>query len=334
MKLLFLFTGGTIGSTTRGGTISTDSKAPYLLLDTYRSIHGLDFEYDVFEPYTALSENNTGATLRLLIDCVGQYINAGYDGIIVTHGTDTLQYSAAALSYAFADTGIPICLVSSNYPIENERSNAIPNLRGAIRFVSEVGTPGVWVPYQNKNDVLRIHRGTRLQASLAFSDRVESVFDSYYGSFTEGNPFEQTEGYRELPDAIPAFGVLPVPELCREVMILEPYPGKPYPPIAESVKYILHTSYHSGTINTEAAETVRFFDEVRGRGISAFLLGASGGAAYESTKLFAKLSLTPLCNIAPIAAFVKLWFFSIQSPDGRVTADDLLSPLAGDILAF
>ena len=190
----------------------------------------------------------------------------------------------------------------------------------------------MWVPYQNLGEELRIHRGTRLQASTAFSDRVESIYDSFYGSFCEGEPFRLSSRYRELPNALPAFGALPLPESCREIMILEPYPGKVYPPIAEPVRYILHASYHSGTINTEAEETSRFFDEVKRRGIHSFLLGATDGAAYESTKMFTELNLAPLCRIAPIAAFIKLWFFAVSSPDRHVTPEQLLSPLAGDIV--
>ena len=332
MKLLFIFTGGTIGSTAHRGTISTDTKKPYLLLETYKSIYGLDFEYDVAEPYTALSENNTGDTLRLLMKSVEEALRTGYDGIVVTHGTDTLQYSAAVLSYAFADCRIPICLVSSNYPIEKKKANGIPNLRGAIRFITEVGTPGVWVTYRNRNENLRVHRGTRLQASTTFSDRVESVFDSYYGEFCDEEPFAYNQKYAESPDALPPFGALQLPESCREILVVEPYPGKVYPPIAEDVRYILHAAYHSGTINTESGETKRFFTEVQRRGLSAFLLGATGGAAYDSTKLFSELSLSPLYNIAPIAAFVKLWFFTVAFPDRCVSAKDMLSPLAGDII--
>lgn len=332
MKILFLFTGGTIGSTAHGDTITTDSKKPYLLLEAYRKMYGLAVDYDTAEPYTALSENNTGATLCRLCESVGSYLDGRYDGIIITHGTDTLQYSAAALSYAFADINIPVCLVSSNLPIEEKEANGIPNLRGAIRFITEVGTPGIWVPYKNRGEELRIHRGTRLLASTAFSDRVESIYDSYYGTFREGEPFRKHRSYRELPDAIPAFGALPIPPYCREIVILEPYPGKMYPPIADTVKYVLHASYHSGTINTEAEATADFFATVKERGIRAFLTGVATGATYESTKLFARLGIIPLYNISPIAAFVKLWYWEILHPDMPVTAEFLLSSLAGDVV--
>lgn len=332
MKILFLFTGGTIGSTAKGDTITTDKRKPYLLLEAYSKAYGLSVEYDTAEPYTALSENNTGATLRRLCESVGGYLNSGYDGIVITHGTDTLQYSAAALSYAFADTKIPICLVSSNLPIEKKGANGLPNLRAAIRFITEVGTPGVWVPYKNRGEDLRIHRGSRLLASTAFSDRVLSIYDSYYGSFREGAPFRKSRRYHELPDAIPAFGAMQIPPYCREVLILEPYPGKTYPPIADSVKYVLHASYHSGTINTEAEATAEFFGSLKERGIRAFLTGVAPGASYESTKPFAELGIVPLYNISPIAAFIKLWYFEILHPDTPITAELLLSPLSGDIV--
>ena len=332
MKILFLFTGGTIGSTASGDTIATDKRKPYLLLEAYRKAYGLTVEYETAEPYTALSENNTGATLRLLCESVEKHLSGGYDGIIITHGTDTLQYSAAALSYAFADIKIPICLVSSNLPIEEKGANGIPNLRGAIRFITEVGTPGIWVPYKNRGEDLRIHRGTRLLASTAFSDRVESIYDSYYGSFREGEPFRKSRRYRELSDAIPAFGALQIPPYCRESVILEPYPGKTHPPIADSVKYVLHATYHSGTINTEAEATAEFFGALKERGIHAFLTGVATGAAYESTKLFSQLGIIPLYNISPIAAFVKLWYWEILHPDMPATAEFLLSSLSGDII--
>ena len=332
MKILFLFTGGTIGSTVSGDTIATDSKKPYLLLEAYRKAYGLTVEYDTAEPYTALSENNTGATLRRLCESVGEYLDSGYDGIIITHGTDTLQYSAAALSYAFADIKIPVCLVSSNMPIEKKGANGIPNLRGAIRFITEVGTPGIWVSYKNRGEDLRIHRGTRLLASTAFSDRVESIYDSYYGTFREGEPFRKSRRYRELPDAIPAFGALAIPTYCRVILLLEPYPGKTYPPIASTVKYVLHASYHSGTINTESEATAEFFGALKERNIRAFLTGVATGAAYESTKLFSQLGIIPLYNISPIAAFVKLWYWDIMYPDTPVTAEFLLSSLSGDIV--
>ena len=330
MKILFVFTGGTIGSVANDGIINTDGNRPRVLLAAYERAYGISFAYDCVEPYTALSENNTGDTLRALCACVAAHKDVGYDGIVVTHGTDTLQYSAAAQAYAFADISIPLCLVSANYPVGDARSNAIPNLHGALRFISEVGKAGVWVSYQNAGEPTRIHRGTRLLESIAFTDYVESVFSSRYGTFWGNKPFEVNPDYRERADALPALGVSAFAEDAPQILRVQPYPGMVYPEIGERVRYILHASFHSGTVNTVSSEAKRFFAKARARKIPVFLTGATRGDVYASTQTFSALGITPLYHIASVAAYVKLWMLSAQRQ--AVTAEMLHSSLAGDII--
>lgn len=330
MRILFVFTGGTIGSVANDGIINTDGNRPRVLLEEYERAYGISFAYECVEPYTALSENNTGDTLRALCACVAAHKGKGYDGIVVTHGTDTLQYSAAALAYAFADISIPLCLVSANYPVGDARSNAIPNLHGALRFISEVGKAGVWVPYQNAGEPICIHRGTRLLESIAFTDRVESVFSTHYGTFFENKPFERNPVYRERADAQQALDAGALGENAPQILRVQPYTGMVYPEIGKEVRYILHAGFHSGTVNTVSSEATRFFAEARKRGIPVYLTGASRGDAYASTRAFAVLGITPLYAIAPVAAFVKLWMLSAKQES--VTAEMLQASLAGDVI--
>lgn len=330
MKVLFVFTGGTIGSVANDGIINTDGNRPRVLLAEYERAYGLGFFYDTVEPYVALSENNTGDTLRALCACVAAHKDRGYDGIVVTHGTDTLQYTAAVLAYAFADISVPLCLVSANYPVGDARSNAIPNLRGALRFIAEVGKAGVWVPYQNAGEPTHIHRGTRLLEGIAFTDRVESAFSTHCGTFLENKPFEVNPDYRERADALPALGVPVFAEDVPQILRIQPYPGMVYPEIGKEVRYILHASFHSGTVNTVSSEAQRFFAEAKARGIPVLLTGVTRGDAYASTDAFATLGITPLYHIAPVAAYVKLWMLSAQGKS--VTAEMLHSSLAGDII--
>ena len=333
MKILFVFTGGTIGSTVQGDFIGTDHKKPYLLLESYRNAYGIDFAFDTVAPYTNLSENNTGKNLSLLMESVAAAA-VGYDGIVVTHGTDTLQYSAAALSYALADIQIPVLLVSSNKPIEDPTANGLANLRAAIRFIAEVKTPGVFVPYSNVGEVVTVHRGTRLCESLPFTDAVYSIYDSYYGTFAgEEQPFFKNPNYRELANEGDALGVQCLQGECEEILRVAPYPGNPYRPFPSGVRYILHTSYHSGTVNTESAVAKAYFAAAKAAGVTVFLTGVEPGAAYDSTRLFSEMGIAPLYNIAPIAAFVKLWMLMAKYKDTPITRDMLQQSLGGDVVA-
>ena len=135
MKILVIFTGGTIGSTVSGDYISTDGNKPYVILEKYNAQYPNDIEWDTVSPYTILSENVTCKTYSVLYDTVKDALNKEYDGIIITHGSDTLQYSAAFLSLVLGTDTVPVLLVSSNYVLEDERANGMDNFRCAVGFI-------------------------------------------------------------------------------------------------------------------------------------------------------------------------------------------------------
>ena len=66
-----------------------------------------------------------------------------YDGIVITHGTDTMAYTAAALTYLLENLGKPVIITGSQYSMVDSETDAIQNLNDAIHFVSEelIGGP-------------------------------------------------------------------------------------------------------------------------------------------------------------------------------------------------
>ncbi len=331
MKILFVFTGGTIGSTVKGDYISTDEGKPYILLEEYDKKYGLSFEYDSAEPYTELSENNCGEMIGRLIDTVKERTeNGGYDGVIVTHGTDTIQYSAAALAYTL-NAKVPIMILSANRPVEDPLSNGLANMRAAVEFIANVRTPGVWVPYQNEPDGnIYVHFAARLLGSMAFSDKIFSVCDMYYGYFDSGYGFCRNESAELVADEISPLGHGDLAAAAERILFIEPYPGMTYPDI-DGIDYIVHKSYHSGTINTKNYCPKDFFEKAAQNGTAIFLVGVYDGQAYESTGAFGRFSIIPIKHIAPIAAYVKLW---LCVSEGKDPAGLLGRSLGSDIIPF
>ena len=117
MKILVLFTGGTIGSTVDGATVHTDPAAASRLLSLYRARFGEDVLFEVRRPCNLLSENATPGLWSLLERSVREEELAVYDGVIITHGSDTLPYTCAALAFLLRDVPIPLVLVASNYSL-------------------------------------------------------------------------------------------------------------------------------------------------------------------------------------------------------------------------
>ena len=329
MKILFVFTGGTIGSAYNGDIISLNAKMPYALIDEYSKKYPIDFDFDVISPYSVLSENNTGLEISSLINTIARA--NGFDGIVIAHGTDTLQYTAAALGYFFGNSCKPICVVSSNYPISDVRANGIYNLHSAISLIKLKSEKGVFVAYKNSDDNKTVlHRASRLLAHDAFSDLLRSARGAYYGFFDESGSFVRNPDFTEKADAISAPASKEISATAGNILLLSSCVGMTYPSL-DGIEYVLIDSYHSGTVDTASEQARRFYFSARERGISVFLAGAYGGAQYQSTKEFDSLSIIPIPNIAPIALYVKLWLYS---QNGIVDKELLLSSRGGDVIDF
>ena len=139
MNITVIFTGGTIGSSVQQSFVSTDAQMPYRLLAMYnieQKKKGAAIPHFQTEaPYTTLSEYMDGSHLNLLIACIRDQLTKNIDGIIVTHGTDTLPFTAAALGMCFAYARVPILLVSSNYILDDPRANGLTNFTAAVDYI-------------------------------------------------------------------------------------------------------------------------------------------------------------------------------------------------------
>ena len=72
-----------------------------------------------------------------------------YDGIVIIHGTDTLAYTASALSFALQQIEIPVVLTGSQVSIENPIADATENCRAALHMAAS-HCPGVYVAFNRK----------------------------------------------------------------------------------------------------------------------------------------------------------------------------------------
>lgn len=306
MKILVLFTGGTIGCSVNGEMISPDKKNEKLLLKIYSDKSDASVEFETAEPYYALSENNTGLTLSKLISAVCSKIHKDYSGIIVTHGTDTLQYSAAALSYALGSRNIPVMLVSSNYVLKDSRANGVDNFSAAVDFIKGGFGKGVFVPYKNSDGKVYIHRASRLLQHNALSDDLFSIKNLYYGSYV-GDTFIKNPNYGAADDEIIPFGNIKLSEYSNKIQVLQTYVGCEYPHMNESSRAALIKTYHSGTICTGDNRFNQFAEECRQKNIPCYICGAENREIYESAKVFEEYGFTVLPPASFVSQYIKLW---------------------------
>lgn len=321
MKILTVFTGGTIGSTKSEGVISPDSENSYKLLEMY-SKKDKKVEFTAVQPLNILSENMNGKFLTQLYKCISSFDLSEFDGVIVAHGTDTLQYTAAYLSYAFGLCKTPIVLVSANFPLEDERSNGFHNFCGAVEIIRSRKGRGVFVSYANCEYFADIHRGAKVLQHTAYSDELYSIHDNIFGEI-HGKEFVKNDFYSEQQDEISLADCTELEETSN-VLYVKPYVGMTYPHITNGTKVVLLEGYHSGTLNTDGSELTKFCLDAEKCGVPVYLTGAEQGFFYESKLMFEKLKINVLPPASPIAMYMKLWMLK------KDRLDDVFLPCGGD----
>lgn len=156
-------TGGTIASRVdyRTGAVTSQFDAD----DIMRAIPGLAsigrLRTQVIS--TILSENMTPAIWKDLARAVYTEIRDGAAGVIVTHGTDTMSYSASALSFML-ESPVPVVFVGSQRSADRPSSdNAMNALCSAAAATSELGEVAVVMHESTSDDRCAIHRATRVR---------------------------------------------------------------------------------------------------------------------------------------------------------------------------
>lgn len=164
-KVLLLSTGGTIASRVdyRTGSVTPALSAQ----DLHASVPELSelANIDAEVLFSEYSENLTPDHWIKIAQKLDSLANSDYTGIIVAHGTDTMQYTAAFLSFALAGFPKPIVLVGSQRSSDRPSSDAALNLIYATRFIVKSKTNGVFVAMHNsENDYdIACHLGTRVR---------------------------------------------------------------------------------------------------------------------------------------------------------------------------
>lgn len=332
-RIMVVFTGGTIGSTKQSEAIDVNGAGSYMIIEQYKALYngqaGSNVEFDTIQPMNILSENLLAEQWLELAASIRSIPQQQYDGIIVTHGSDTFAYSAAMLGYLLSHTAIPIVLIASNYPLDDERSNGMRNFRQAVRWIEQEAPPGVFAIYENDRAESKLYLATRIMQCESFTDQFRSPYELTLGTLEDGrliheldarNPsLTQLAQYAASKEAAATLRYIErfaaINELASDVIYIKPYPGLNYDlyqwSAAQKPKAIVHELYHSATACSVPAGSYSlpaFIKRCRQQGIDVYLVPAKSETEtrYASTQNLLEAGAMLLAGIGPEAALVKL----------------------------
>ena len=170
--ILLLTTGGTIASMPGG-----EGLEPHRADVLERELEQLRTYYDItVRDVMCLDSSNIRPEEWQFIATEIFNQRAGYDGVVVSHGTDTMAYTASAITVMLPDIDLPVVFTGSQQPLNDVLSDAPDNLRTAFAMAAS-GKPGVFLAFDRK--VMLGCRAVKIRAS-GFS-AFESINARYAG---------------------------------------------------------------------------------------------------------------------------------------------------------
>ncbi len=146
-KILLIATGGTIAS--HGKESGLEPQMPASEMLSYVPEIGQFCIADTVQPYNIDSTNVTPKHWLCLANVIKENYEK-YDGFVVCHGTDTMSFTAAMLSYLIQNSPKPIVLTGSQQPIDKEDTDGRINLRDSFFYASSDLASDVVIVFQGK----------------------------------------------------------------------------------------------------------------------------------------------------------------------------------------
>ena len=323
--ILLLTTGGTIACTSgEQGLEPQNSGVMQFALEQLRGF----YDITVQDVMCLDSSNIRPAEWQLIAQTVFQERD-NYDGIVISHGTDTMAYTASAVTFMLPGLDKPVVFTGSQLPLTDILSDGPDNLRTAFAMAAS-GRPGVFVAFDRK--VMLGCRAVKVRASN-FS-AFESVNANYVAQVS-------SNGLVLNPDTFPPVKAQPqlVDSISQTVFLLKLTPGLS-PEIFHALKGlgykgIVIEAFGLGgmTVLNRGLQGIR---DAVDSGISVVvttqcLYDSADLQVYQVGQQLLELGVIPARDMTTEAAMTKLMWALGQGMNQQEIADLFRQNLAGEI---
>ena len=325
-KVLLIHTGGTIGMMrdNDSGILKTD--------ELYDSITGFIPELseiadiDIEIPYVIDSSELTVAHLRDIVSIIKKNVD-NYAGFVISHGTDTLAYTASALSYMLMNLNFPVILTGAQKPLSEIRSDARLNLINAIEL-STMDIGEVAILFNDK-----LMRGNRTIKSHV----------NHFDAFSSPNyPLLAKTGieievYRK--NILSHDGLFHIfDKFDNSVAVMKVFPGFSHACFepGKDIRAVIIIGYGAGTIPLKGSGIIEKVKIWIDEGKLVVLMsetkaGTLHPSIYESGKRLLDLGVIGSGDMTFEAAVTKTMFLLGQYDDISIIKKNFKKPLAGEI---
>jgi glutamyl-tRNA(Gln) amidotransferase subunit D len=339
IRVSILGTGGTIASRVdyETGAVKPSMSQEEILLAVPEVLRYASVEVE--EVFSVLSEEMKPWMWDKIVASVARKIEGGASGVVVAHGTDTMAYTAAALSFAFyRGLPVPVALVGSQRSSDRPSSDAAFNLLSAVIVASKAPfSEVVVVMHGETGDTYALaHRGVRARKMhTSRRDAFQSI-----NSVPLARIYPDTGRIEMLDDAYRRRGeqeLVVDGGFDEKVAYLKHYPG----PVAELLNMAIDKGFHGiviegtgfGHVSSDALEAIRraVEEEIPVVITSQTIFGRVNLNVYSTGRRMLEAGVIPVEDMVPEVAYVKLSWVLARTRDLGEVRELMTRNLVGEI---
>ncbi len=287
--------------------------------------------------FSLFSENLHTPHWSALAKCVAKHINHSVDGVVICHGTDTMAYTSAALSFALQNLAVPVIIVGSQRSSDRPSSDAAMNLIHAVKAAVRSPLAEVMVAMHDTTSDTRtvLHRGTRVRkCHTSRRDAFQSVNSDPLARI-EGNEIDcLTDDFVKRDYAR---RLVLKPDFEEKVALIKFYPGLPARMIRRVVEDSFRGIIFEGTGLGHVAENL--FPQMKyatEQGLvlamtSQCIWGRVNMNVYTTGRDLQKIGVIPLGDMIPETAVVKMMWAFGQTQNTQEVKSLMRTNIAGEI---
>jgi len=335
-KVAIISTGGTIASRVdyRTGAVRPALTASdlYSVVPELANIARIDAQI----LFSLFSENITPQHWTEIAKAVAKQIAEEVNGVVMAHGTDTMGYTAAALSFALQDLPVPVILVGSQRSADRPSSDAATNLIGAVTAAAKAPFAEVaLVMHETPSDTfITLHRGTKVRkCHTSRRDTFKSVNAQPIARIENHDITMLIEDYRKRD---PTRKFVLRPEFDEKVALIKFYPGT-NPAVIDwyvekAYRGIVLEGTGLGHVGRYCFEAIRNAIEHNIMVVmtSQCIWGRINMNVYDQGRDLLALGVIPLDDMLPETAIVKLMWIFGQTQNVEEAKKLLKTNIAGE----
>jgi glutamyl-tRNA(Gln) amidotransferase subunit D len=287
--------------------------------------------------YSLFSENITPKHWLEIAETAAHHIEKGVAGVVVAHGTDTMGYTAAALSFALQNLPVPVILVGSQRSADRPSSDAATNLTGAVTAAARAPFAEVVLAMHEtiSDEAILFHRGTKVRkCHTSRRDTFKSVNASPLARIINGQVEIISKDYRERDSTRK---LVLKPHFSERVALVKFHPGLDPRVIQwyvdEGYRGIILEGTGLGHISHHCYSAVRraIKNNVVVAMTSQCIWGRVQMSVYDTGRDLLEMGVTPLEDMLPETALVKLMWALGQTKDAEDARELLITSIANEI---